>query len=105
MDIATFGDFNAFDWEKVPDGLVSLPGNGNQYFNGPGEYILDPTVPYECLVDVITSTQFSQTITFTSSFTPTSSLPLGRPAFRGGGNLGAAITLGWILTPNLQTYK
>lgn len=96
LDIATYGDFNDNSWTAVPTGVLLIQGNGNQYANFPEQYVLDPTVPYECLVSLTNEPgNFSQEIVFTSGFTPSSLLPLGRPAFRGGGNLGAAITLGW----------
>lgn len=96
LDVATYGNFNALDWASVPSGGARIVGNGNQFSNLPDSYVLDPTVPYECEVMLVNeSNVFSQTIVFTTGFTPSSTFAIGRRAFRGGGNLGAAITLGW----------
>lgn len=96
LPVATYGNFNALTWDDVPSGIAVIKGNGSQFSNYPSQYVLDPTVPYDCVVQIVnTNDQFSQTITFSTAFVPSSTLPLGRPAVRSGGNLGAAITLGW----------
>lgn len=110
LAIADFGDFNSLNHDKLPTGTSRMTGTGSQYSGYPVEYTLDPTTPYECeIVTVNEPGQFNQTITFTSGFSVTDTTPIGRPAFRGGGNLGAAITSGWQpygkLSDTLETNR